>query len=103
MQLRLAFAVASHIEPEVLLVDEVLAVGDMRFQQKCLERLKRFKESGCTGLVASHAPELVVDMCDEAIWLDKGRVLARGPAREVADRYVDATGVAAAQPAFSEI
>ncbi len=102
MHMRLAFAVASHIEPEVLLIDEVLAVGDLRFQKKCFNRLNRFKESGCTGLIVTHAPELVVSMCDEAIWLDKGRLVARGPAQEVAEQYVEATGVPAHQPAFSE-
>lgn len=93
MRVRLAFAVASHIEPEVLLIDEVLAVGDMGFQQKCLDRLKSFKRNGCTGLIVSHSPQSVLNLCDDAIWLDKGRVVAYGPAKDVVAQYVDATGV----------
>ena len=102
MHMRLAFAVASHIEPEVLLIDEVLAVGDLRFQEKCFTRLNRFKKNGCTGLIVTHAPELMVRMCDQAIWLDKGRLVARGPAQEVAEQYVEATGVAPRQGALDE-
>lgn len=102
MHLRLAFAVASHIEPEVLLIDEVLAVGDLRFQKKCINRLKRFKQSGCTGVIVSHSPELVASMCDEAIWLDKGRLVTHGPASQVAEKYVEATNVPTLQHAVSE-
>jgi lipopolysaccharide transport system ATP-binding protein len=92
MNLRLAFSVASHIEPEVLLVDEVLAVGDLRFQRKCFQRLMEFKERGCTGLIATHSPELVARLCDQAIWLDDGRVRAIGGAEEIAEQYLEATG-----------
>jgi lipopolysaccharide transport system ATP-binding protein len=102
MHLRLAFAVASHIEAEVLLIDEVLAVGDLAFQKKCIDRLLRFKESGCTGLIVSHAPDLVTTLCDEAIWLDKGRLIAEGPAEHVVHQYVEATGVLPKRPALSE-
>ena len=94
MNLRLAFAIASHIEPEVLLIDEVLAVGDIRFQKKCENRLARFKASGCTGLIVSHSPKAVLQLCDEAIWLDHGRIVTRGPAEEVVAQYVKATGTA---------
>jgi lipopolysaccharide transport system ATP-binding protein len=93
MRVRLSFSVAVHIEPEVLLIDEVLAVGDLAFQMKCLDRMKSFKRDGCTGLIVSHSPQTVLDMCDDAIWLDRGRVVAYGPAREVVMQYVDATGV----------
>lgn len=93
MRVRLSFSVAVHIEPEVLLIDEVLAVGDLAFQMKCLDRMRTFKKNGCTGLIVSHAPQTVLDMCDDAIWLDRGRVVAYGPAREVVMQYVDATGV----------
>jgi lipopolysaccharide transport system ATP-binding protein len=91
MHLRLAFAVASHIEPEVLLIDEVLAVGDLGFQRKCLDRLASFKHGGCTGLIVSHGPEVVLDLCDDVIWLDRGRVVAYGPAAEIVAQYVEAT------------
>jgi lipopolysaccharide transport system ATP-binding protein len=90
MNLRLAFAVASHIEAEVLLIDEVLAVGDLAFQQKCRERLQSFKNSGCTGLIVSHTPESVLELCDDAIWLERGRVVAFGPADEVVTSYITA-------------
>jgi lipopolysaccharide transport system ATP-binding protein len=93
MHLRLAFAVACHIEPEVLLIDEVLAVGDLAFQRKCIERIQRFKQGGATGLIVSHSPGLVIDLCDEAIWLDKGRILEHGPARGVVDKYLQASGL----------
>ena len=93
MRLRLAFSVASHIEPDVLLIDEVLAVGDLGFQEKCLKRLAGFKERGCTGLVVSHDPELVEKICDDAIWLDKGQLKAYGPVNEVMDQYLEATGI----------
>jgi lipopolysaccharide transport system ATP-binding protein len=92
MKLRLAFAVASHIEPEVLLVDEVLAVGDAAFQKKCKARMKTFKENGCTGLIVSHSPTAILSLCDDVIWLDHGRVVAYGPARDVVGQYTRATG-----------
>ena len=66
MHVRLAFAVASHIEPEVLLIDEVLAVGDLAFQKKCWDRMLSFKKNGCTGLLVSHAPQAVLALCDDA-------------------------------------
>ena len=92
MRVRLAFSVASHIEPEVLLIDEVLSVGDMAFQKKCQKRLARFKKNGCTGLIVSHAPQAVLELCNDAIWLDHGRVVAFGPAEDVVRQYVEATG-----------
>lgn len=99
MRVRLAFAVASHLEPEVLLVDEVLAVGDMAFQKKCMDRMKSFKRNGCTGMIVSHAPKAVMDLCDDAIWLDHGRVVAHGPAKEVVRQYVEAMGLKTGKPA----
>jgi lipopolysaccharide transport system ATP-binding protein len=106
MYLRLAFAVASHIEPEVLLIDEVLAVGDLAFQRKCLDRLASFKHSGCTGLIVSHGTEVVLDLCDDVIWLDRGHIVSYGPAAEVVAQYVEASHgghtAPAAQPAPGE-
>ena len=98
MHVRLAFAVASHIEPEVLLVDEVLAVGDLAFQKKCMDRMKSFKRNGCTGLIVSHSPQAILTMCDDAIWLDHGRVVAFGAAADVVGQYVEATGTAPKKP-----
>jgi lipopolysaccharide transport system ATP-binding protein len=88
MQMRLAFAVATHTHPEVLLIDEVLAVGDLAFQHKCLERIAQFKAEGCTIILVSHDTGLVAKMCDEALWLHGGRVMAHGPADEIASRYI---------------
>lgn len=99
MHVRLAFAVASHIEPEVLLIDEVLAVGDMAFQKKCMDRMIGFKQNGCTGLLVSHGPPTVLALCDDAIWLDHGRIVAYGPAADVVGQYVEATGAKGRQTA----
>ena len=88
MQMRLAFAIAAHIEPEVLLIDEVLAVGDISFQQKCIQRIERFKSQGCTILLVSHDPTLIIDLCDEAIWLRAGNLVSHGEVALVTDQYV---------------
>lgn len=90
MQLRLAFSVATHIEPDILLIDEVLAVGDLDFQQKCLERIARFKREGCTILLVSHDMSLVQRLCDEVILLNSGKVMDHGPAGDIVNRYTTA-------------
>jgi lipopolysaccharide transport system ATP-binding protein len=99
MHMRLAFAVASHVEPEILLIDEVLAVGDYRFQEKCMKRLVHLRDSGCTGLIVSHAPEQLKRLCDRAIWLHDGRLVAHGSVEEVAARYLAAMDEPAANRA----
>lgn len=88
MKMRLGFAVAGHIEPDILLIDEVLAVGDMAFQKKCLDRIGQFKEAGCTILLVSHDIATVRQLCDEVLWLRAGQVVAHGPAGVVAGQYV---------------
>jgi lipopolysaccharide transport system ATP-binding protein len=88
MQMRLAFAIAAHIEPEVLLIDEVLAVGDITFQQKCIRRIEQFKTQGCTILLVSHDPDLISDLCDEAIWLRAGKLVSNGEVAIVTDQYL---------------
>jgi lipopolysaccharide transport system ATP-binding protein len=88
MQMRLAFATAVHAEPDVLLIDEVLSVGDTSFQRKCLERIARFKASGCSILLVSHESGTVQEMCDECLWLDHGRLMAHGQADEVVRQYL---------------
>lgn len=88
MQMRLAFSVAVHIEPDVLLIDEVLAVGDMAFQRKCLDRIDRFRADGCTILLVSHDPALVKRLCDEVVWLRQGKMAAQGPPDVVIGQYV---------------
>ncbi len=102
MHMRLAFSVASSFQPDILLVDEVLAVGDLRFQKKCFDRMDRFRAQGGTGLFATHAPELVARLCDEAIWLHEGRVAAHGSAGEVARAYLEAADFAEVEPASAE-
>lgn len=87
MRMRLAFAVAVHADPDVLLIDEVLSVGDIGFQRKCLDRIEQFKAAGCSILFVSHAASEVENLCDEAVWLNGGEVMAHGPAREVVRRY----------------
>ncbi len=88
MQMRLAFAVASHIEPDILLIDEVLAVGDMAFQRKCLERIAQFKESGCAILLVSHDVGQVQKLCDQVLSLRQGQVVAYGPPEVVTGQYI---------------
>jgi lipopolysaccharide transport system ATP-binding protein len=87
MQMRLAFSLAAHINPEVLLIDEVLAVGDLAFQMKCLERIRSFKEQGCAVLLVSHDDDMVEELSDRVIWLHKGRVEAEGEAGAVVNQY----------------
>jgi lipopolysaccharide transport system ATP-binding protein len=88
MFLRLAFAIATASEPDVLVIDEALAVGDQRFQAKCAERITRFLERGGTLIYCSHNL-YQVKLCRQAIWLEHGKVEAAGPAAEVCDAYAD--------------
>ncbi len=88
MYVRLAFAVAAHLEPEILLVDEVLAVGDAEFQRRCLGRMEDFSGSGRTVLFVSHNMQTIAQLCDRTIWLDDGRVVSDGPSSEVVARYL---------------
>ncbi len=89
MYVRLGFAVAINVDPEVLLVDEVLAVGDAAFQRKCEERFAALRESGKTVVLVSHAMGSMRTMCDTVAWLEHGRLQAVGPSRELVDDYVD--------------
>jgi lipopolysaccharide transport system ATP-binding protein len=90
MKLRLAFSVVAQLEPHVLLVDEVLAVGDLRFQAKCLERVRELRDRGTTVLMASHDLSLVRRECGQVAWLNAGHVMAYGDADEVVDDYEEA-------------
>jgi len=87
MTARLAFAVATNVDPAVLVVDEALAVGDGAFQKKCVDRMISLKRSGCTILFCSHAMYLVTSFCERALWLRGGHVEALGAAGEVVQRY----------------
>lgn len=90
MRARLAFAVATYSAPRLLLVDEVLAVGDLSFQVRCLERLRELHRQGAAILLVSHDVALVADLCDRLVWLRGGRVVASGPPANILDRYRDA-------------
>ena len=90
MSARLAFAVATHRRADVLLVDEVLAVGDVHFQEKCRRRMDAFRQDGATILLVSHDPGLLTQMCDRVAWMEAGRVAAVGPADEIVACYLAA-------------
>lgn len=87
MVVRLAFALVTAVEPDLLIIDEALAVGDQHFQKKCIERIQRFRENGCTILFCSHSPYHIRQLCDVALWLDRGRVMAFGPTEPVIGAY----------------
>lgn len=91
MYVRLGFSVSIHVEPEILLVDEVLAVGDMEFQERCMAKFSEFREEGRTVVVVSHGLEQMRTFCDEAAWLDHGVLQDVGPAAPLIDRYSDRT------------
>jgi ABC-type polysaccharide/polyol phosphate transport system ATPase subunit len=88
MYLRLAFAVAAHVEPDIVIVDEVLAIGDARFRAKCLEKMSEFGQEGRTVVFVSHDLGSITQLCRRAIWLDHGRIQMDGPSEEVVQRYV---------------
>ena len=88
MYVRLAFAVAAHLEPEILIVDEVLAVGDASFQKKCLGKMQDVSKGGRTVLFVSHNMGAVTSLCRTGIWMQQGRVVKSGPAREIVDDYL---------------
>src|SRR5688572_17731629 len=105
MYMRLGFAVAINVDPDVLLVDEVLAVGDQAFTHKCLAKFDEFRKSGRTILIVTHSLDMVARFCDDALWLDRGKVRGRGTPQQVIDAYL--TDIARieheAQQIFSEL
>ena len=102
MYLRLAFAVAAHVEPDVMILDEVLAVGDARFREKCLSKVSEFGHEGRTVVFVSHDLGSITQVCRRTIWLEGGRIVADGPSEEIVQRYVrgvsDATSHADFEP-----
>ena len=88
MYVRLAFAVAAHLNPDILLIDEVLAVGDASFQRKCLGKIDEVTRKGRTVLLVTHSVGIISQLCERAILLRDGRVAGHGPAREVVDSYI---------------
>ena len=97
MYMRLGFAVAIHVDPDVLLVDEVLAVGDEGFTHKCLDKFAEFKRRGKTILLVTHSLGLVERFCDEALWMDGGKMKAMGDPKRVVGAYVTDVEVAEEQ------
>jgi ABC-type polysaccharide/polyol phosphate transport system ATPase subunit len=86
---RLGFAVATSKRPEILLVDEVLSVGDGPFQEKCLERMNLYRAQGTTIIIVTHAMETIQSFCQRALWLDHGKIQAQGVAGEVVEQYIN--------------
>jgi len=91
MVARLAFSVAVNAQPDILLLDEVLAVGDRSFQEKCLDRLRSYRSRGCTMVIASHSADMVRELCSRTIWLEKGEIRMDGEVNEVIDAYMGRT------------
>jgi len=89
MFMRLAFAVAIHVDPDILIVDEALSVGDIFFQQKCFQRLNDLKESGTSIIFVSHSTQAVVNLCDRAVLLQQGHLTHIGPPAEIAAKYIE--------------
>jgi ABC-type polysaccharide/polyol phosphate transport system ATPase subunit len=94
MVVRLAFAVAIHIDPEILIIDEVLTVGDEAFQEKCFAKIREFKQKEKTLLFVSHSADLVKLLCDHCIWLEHGHVMMQGAPTEVVEAYQRRSGTA---------
>lgn len=93
MRARLGFAIATMVRPDILIVDEVLAVGDVKFRKKCQQRMNEMLGHGTTLLFVSHSMEDVLDLCDHAIWLDKGKARMSGEVQKVCDAYLQAQGI----------
>lgn len=89
MYVRLGFSISIHVDPEILLVDEVLAVGDLAFQEKCTAKFADLRREGRTVVVVSHSLEQMRTFCDDAAWLHKGRLMGAGPANEIINQYAD--------------
>ena len=93
MMARLAFSIASVVQPEILIVDEILAVGDVKFQEKSYKRMQELMSGGATVLFVSHDLDKIEEMCDHVIWLDKGKVKQYGDANKVCKTYKKAQGI----------
>jgi len=87
MYMRLGFSIAIHVDPDILLIDEILAVGDYEFQKKCMDRIEEFKKAGKTIVFVSHSGDQVKQLCDLAVWLENGKLIRYGSAASVVDEY----------------
>jgi ABC-type polysaccharide/polyol phosphate transport system ATPase subunit len=88
MYVRLGFSIAINVSPDVLLVDEVLAVGDAEFQMRCSQKFQELRSSGCTIVVVSHSMDMIRELCDSAAWLEHGELRVAGPAKQVIGAYM---------------
>lgn len=88
---RLAFSIATTIEPDILLLDEILSVGDATFKSKCVDRIRSFRDRGTTILLVSHDLKNLEEMCAKTLWIEKGSVREYGPSAEVIEHYLDAS------------
>ena len=102
MYIRLAFAVAAHFEPEIMLVDEVLSVGDAEFQRRCLGRMEELGNAGRTVVFVSHGLPVIAQLCDRAIWIDGGRMVGDGKPAEVIANYLHQTHSAGPERVWTE-
>ncbi len=102
MYVRLGFAVAVHVEPEILLVDEVMAVGDEEFQRRCFDHMYKLRRDGATVVFVSHSLSMVESMCENAAWLDHGSLMETGPAVEVCQSYLSRVNDAEAERISAE-
>jgi len=95
MMMRLAFSVATCVDPDLLIIDEILGVGDLAFGAKCRERIMQFRRAGKTILCVSHSNQMLLELCERAIWLDHGRIVDDGPIQDVVEAYKKAMTAAA--------
>jgi len=89
MYMRLAFSVAVHVDPRILLIDEILAVGDVNFHEKCIDKIKEFKKEGVTIVIVSHDMHSIEKICDKVIWLEHGNVIEYGECEKVVADYLE--------------
>jgi len=94
MYVRLGFSIAINVDPQILVVDEVLAVGDAEFQDKCRRKFSELRDKGRTVILVSHSMEMVRDMCDHAAWLNHGHLVTAGEADPTIQAYLDSLGSA---------
>ncbi len=93
MQMRLGFSAAVHIDPEILLIDEALAVGDLNYQEKCFRKMLHFKESGVTIVIVSHDITAITRLCDKVAWIDGGKIMTTGKPADVVPQYLSQLGI----------
>jgi lipopolysaccharide transport system ATP-binding protein len=103
MYVRLAFSVAAHLEPEILVVDEVLSVGDAEFQARCLGRMEDFSQTGRTVLFVSHNMQAVSTLCDRALWLQAGEIVEDGPSEQLVAHYLQTAAGSESSRSWSDL